>query len=87
MKQTSEKEVRLLNARSQIERSKLKGFKVIAENVTPIKEVIRIVCEGLKVNFFINDIEVADLKSMWNRTGLVRYITFYDWLLVDNLED
>ena len=82
----SYQQMRLFKARGEIESAKAKGYRVY-EKRAGNKTVAKIVCEELKVDIYIDDVALADLKSKWQRSGYLKYITFYDWLLKNELED
>ncbi len=77
----NDKQSRLIfNTRAQIQANKKKGYRV--QPLTYLgKEAVRIECKDLGIDFLIDPETLSDLKGRFMRSGLYRYITFYDWLL------
>lgn len=75
-----DKSKQIFNIRAQIQKNKAVGYTV--QPLTYLGQpAVRIICKATKVNFSIDPESLADLKRSWYATKLSRFISFYDWLL------
>lgn len=70
--------------RREIERSKSSGYTFEQKKVHG-KLVGWIKNKSLKVNFYIDDVAMADLVDRWHHSKLTRYIGFADWILGEHI--
>ena len=83
---TKDKKSIFLQKKGEIERSKLKGYKVEHEKYLG-EDALRIVCKNLQVNFLIKGYALCNLYSIWRKSGLASYISFESWLLSDEIAE